>query len=66
MTIFLNGEPVDCKDGLTIEDLVKGYHLALEAALIEQNGVALHRREWARRGVQESDRVEILSVAAGG
>jgi thiamine biosynthesis protein ThiS len=66
MTIFLNGEPVDCKGGLTIEDLVKGCHLSLEAALVEQNGVALHRREWARRRVQESDRVEILSVAAGG
>lgn len=66
MKIVLNGEPADCDDGLTIEELVKRHHLFLEATLVEHNGFALQRREWAERKVRENDRLEILSVAAGG
>jgi thiamine biosynthesis protein ThiS len=66
MTIFLNGATVECNEGLTIEGLLKTYHLSLEATLVEQNGIALHRHEWVKRKVQENDRFEILSVAAGG
>jgi len=34
--------------------------------LIEHNGVALRRREWMKRTLNEGDRIEILRVAAGG
>jgi thiamine biosynthesis protein ThiS len=66
MKIFVNGEPADCEDGLTIEELVKRHQLSPETTLVEHNGNALHRREWGLQKLQANDRVEILCVAAGG
>ena len=66
MTIFVNGARVDCGDARTVDELVQHYDLSPEVTLIEQNGVALRRREWSARVLQEEDRIEILRVAAGG
>jgi thiamine biosynthesis protein ThiS len=66
MRIFVNGEAVDCEAGLTITELVAQRRLTPEAILVEQNGIALPRRDWKERSLQENDRLEILSVAAGG
>ncbi len=66
MRIFVNGEQADCEDGLTVEDLVRCHALVPEGTLVELNGVALHRREWAGQTLGENDRLEILRVAAGG
>lgn len=48
--------------GELVEEL--GLHPAM--VLVELNGTALHRSEWAQASLQEHDRVEILKVAAGG
>jgi sulfur carrier protein len=66
MKVILNGESFDCEEGLTVEELVKQHRLAVEATLVERNGVAIHRRDWTTRKLLENDRIEILSVAAGG
>ena len=65
MTIFVNGKANDCDYG-TIEKLIQGHGLPPETTLVEHNGSALRRREWATKKLQENDRVEILRVAAGG
>ena len=65
MRIFVNGEATDCENG-TIEKLVQRHGLSLEATLVEHNGSALRRREWATQKLEENDRIEILRVAAGG
>jgi len=64
--ITLNGERTGVPAGLTLPELVT--HLGLPAALllIEHNGTALRRSEWAGRPVLPGDRLEILRVAAGG
>ena len=66
MKIFLNGEETDCGDGETIAGLIARHQLSPETTLVEQNGVALRRREWAERKLETHDRIEILRVAAGG
>lgn len=65
MRIFMNGEATDCEDS-TIEKLIQRHGLSPEATLVEYNGSALHRREWAMQELHENDRLEILRVAAGG
>jgi thiamine biosynthesis protein ThiS len=66
MIIFVNGREVDCQAGLTIAELIAQHRLTPEVTLVEQNGIALPRRDWKERSLQENDRLEILSVAAGG
>jgi thiamine biosynthesis protein ThiS len=66
MKIFVNGEQVDPGDAESVDELVRNHQLPVDTTLVEYNGIALHRREWASRTLQENDRLEILQVAAGG
>ena len=63
---MVNGESAETRNIHTVEELVRKYQLQPQTALIEHNGVALHRREWMKRVLNEGDRIEILRVAAGG
>ena len=66
MTISLNGESVDSREAKTIAELIDRYQLPPQSILVEHNGFALHRHEWAERLLAEGDRVELIRVVAGG
>ena len=66
MTISLNGERVDAREAKTIAQLIDRYQLPPQSILVEHNGLAVHRHEWAERSLAEGDRVEFIRVAAGG
>lgn len=66
MKISINGETVETREATTIADLVESYQLQPQSILVEHNGLALHRREWAERLLIEGDRVEFVRVVAGG
>jgi sulfur carrier protein len=66
VTISLNGEGVDVREAKTIAELVDRYQLPPQSILVEHNGLAVHRHEWAERSLAEGDRVELIRVAAGG
>lgn len=66
MTISLNGEGVDAREAKTIAELVDRYQLPPQSILVEHNGLAVHRHEWAERSLAEGDRVELIRVTAGG
>ena len=66
VTLRINGEDRALPELAAVADLVK--HLALpgETLLIEHNGNALRRSEWLDAPLSESDRIELLHIAAGG
>jgi thiamine biosynthesis protein ThiS len=64
--ILLNGETADARDAKTIAELIERYQLPPQSILVEHNGLALHRREWAERALIEGDRIEFIGVVAGG
>lgn len=66
MTVWLNGERADSRGAQTVAELAERYGLPANSILIEHNGIALHRREWAERAVAEDDRIEFIRVVAGG
>jgi sulfur carrier protein len=66
MTISLNGESIDTCEAKTIAELVDSYHLPPQTILVEHNGVAVHRHEWAEQPLAEGDRIEFIRVVAGG
>ncbi|HEY3661786.1 MAG TPA: sulfur carrier protein ThiS [Chthoniobacterales bacterium] len=65
MKIFLNGEAAECEER-TVSELLARQGLFPQTALVERNGQALPRSEWAGQKLEEGDRLEILRVAAGG
>jgi len=66
MRISLNGQETDAHGARTVAELVGRFELPLETVLIEHNGIALHRREWAQRSLADGDRIEVVRVVAGG
>ena len=66
MTISVNGENTDTRGARDLAQLIERLDLAPQTVLIEHNGIALHRHEWAQRALSEGDRVELLHVVAGG
>jgi thiamine biosynthesis protein ThiS len=66
MKISLNGEAVDTREAKTIAELIECYQLPPQSILVEHNGLAVHRHEWAERPLSEGDRIELVRIAAGG
>jgi thiamine biosynthesis protein ThiS len=66
MKISLNGEAADAREAKTIAELLDRYQLPPQSILVEHNGLALHRHEWAERPLSEGDRIEFIRVVAGG
>jgi thiamine biosynthesis protein ThiS len=66
MKISLNGERVDAREAKTIAELIELYGLPPQSVLVEHNGLAVHRHEWAERSLAEGDRIEFVRVVAGG
>ncbi len=66
MTLWLNGERADARGAQTVAELTERYGLEPNTVLVEHNGLALHQREWSERQLNESDRLEIIRVVAGG
>ena len=65
MKLVLNGKDREVS-ATRVESLVAELGLPLAAALVEHNGTALLRSEWARTNLQEGDRLEIIRMVAGG
>ena len=65
MKLVLNGKDREV-NATHVETLVAELGLPLAAALVEHNGTALLRSEWAGTNLQEGDRLEIIRMVAGG
>jgi len=65
MKLILNGREREVQ-ATQVEDLVAELGLPLAAALVEHNGIALLRSEWAMTNLQNGDRLEIIRMVAGG
>jgi thiamine biosynthesis protein ThiS len=63
--IFVNGAPNETTAG-DVAALVAELKQPPQAILIEHNGRALRREEWAAAALNENDRIELLRVVAGG
>ena len=65
MKLRVNGAERET-EAATVEELVRELGLPAQTVLVERNGEALRRQEWAKAVLSEGDRLEVLRVAAGG
>jgi sulfur carrier protein len=65
MKLVLNGQDREVR-ATQVEELVAELGLPLAAALVEHNGTALLRSEWAESKLRNGDRLEIIRMVAGG
>jgi sulfur carrier protein len=66
MNLWINGERRHIEEVTHLSALPAALGLEPKMILIEHNGTALHRSEWATTPLHDGDRIEILQVFAGG
>ena len=66
IVVFANGRAKQIAPDLCVTDLLSGLKVNARAVLVEVNGEALFRDEWAGRCLEHGDRLEIIRVVAGG
>lgn len=66
MTVRLNGEVRECREGITIAGLVEELSLGNKRIAVEVNRDIIPRDEYANRGLKPDDEVEIVHFVGGG
>ncbi|NUN65279.1 thiamine biosynthesis protein ThiS [Pseudanabaena biceps] len=66
ITMQVNGEDRTCEPNLNMIELLKYLGLNPRLVAVEYNGEILHRQLWESTIVQNSDRLEIVTIVGGG
>ena len=68
MTVVVNGETRELRDGATVVDLLSTMHLNAEGKgiAVARNGGIVLRREWINTTLAPDDHVEVLHAVQGG
>ena len=66
MTIQLNGKNHQLDTPASVESLLKSIGLGDKPVVVELNKTALFPREYSQSSIEEGDKVEIITIAAGG
>lgn len=66
MTIKLNGKDHPLESDLNVQGLLNSIGLGKKPVVVELNQKALFPREYEQTTLENNDRVEIITIAAGG
>jgi sulfur carrier protein len=66
MIARINGKACTVPDGSTIANLLESFGLAVKNVLVERNGEPVARDNFSHQTIREDDRIEIISMVAGG
>jgi thiamine biosynthesis protein ThiS len=64
--VRVNGEVRAVAEGLTIEELLRGFHLQPKLVVVEHNGEILRRDSYAQVRVGPGDALELVHFVGGG
>ena len=66
ITLQVNGDNRTCEPNLTMIELLKYLGLNPRLVAVEYKGEILHRQCWEDTIIQNSDRLEIVTIVGGG
>lgn len=64
--ILLNGDPRDVPPGATVADLLDELGLRDRPVAVERNRSVVRRTDYDQTGLDEGDRLEVVSFVPGG
>jgi thiamine biosynthesis protein ThiS len=64
--IVANGKSVEAKAPCTIEEFLVAQKLLPRSVVVEHNGEAVAPSEFAKRKLNDGDKLEIVKIVAGG
>ena len=66
LCIQLNGEPIRCPAGLSLQQLLEHLGYRPQLVVVEFNGTILPRSRWPEQPVREADGLEVVTIVGGG
>ncbi len=66
ITLSINGETRSCSAEFPLVDLLQQLGFNPRLVAVEYNGEILHRQFWQETQMQQSDRLEIVTIVGGG
>lgn len=66
ISIYLNGEPREVPEGMTIAGLVEWMKLAADRVAVERNLEIVPRSLWVETRLGAGDRLEVVNFVGGG
>jgi sulfur carrier protein len=66
MRIMVNGQPMDLREGVTVDDLLRELGVRREFTAVALNREVTAQSSYATTRLREGDRVEIVRPMAGG
>jgi len=66
MIIQLNGETKEFQSSLTIQELLQSLQMGKKTVVVEVNKQAVFPRNYESYVLQSEDKVEIITISAGG
>ena len=66
MRLIVDGLPENVADGATVLDVLRQRNEPTTHVIVEVNGSFVHPTDYAKRRLQEGDRVEVVYPAFGG
>jgi thiamine biosynthesis protein ThiS len=66
ITVRLNGEPREVREGLSVEELLLHLELHPKLVVVEHNGDILRRDAYAAAPVRDGDNLELVHFVGGG
>ncbi|GBO52834.1 sulfur carrier protein ThiS [Pseudanabaena sp. lw0831] len=66
ITLQVNGDDRNCEPNLTMIELLKYLGMNPRLVAVEYNGEILHRQLWENTIIQNSDRLEVVTIVGGG
>jgi sulfur carrier protein len=66
ITIYLNGEPRDVPEGITLAGILKWLEFPEDRIAVERNLEIVARADWDKTPVSAGDRLEVVHFVGGG
>lgn len=66
ISIYLNGEPREVPEGLTLAGLIEGLKLPADRVAIERNLEIVPRAKWEETPLEAGDHLEVVHFVGGG
>jgi thiamine biosynthesis protein ThiS len=66
MQIFVNGEPKECPESVSLAQLISQLGMKVDRVAVELNREIVPRAQWSDTELHEGDRLEIVHFVGGG
>jgi sulfur carrier protein len=66
MRVFVNGEPQEISDAITVADLLREMQITLQYGAVAVNRKVVRKRDHEATRLQAGDRIEIVRPVGGG